>query len=220
MGVLGPLSRRVGPAGRVVGLDLEPRLLEAARAFVQENGLTNVAVLERDAFNTGLPREGFDLVHARFMFTPLGRDADLLRELLALTRPGGTLAVEECETSSWRCFPPHPAWDRLTGAIAGAFAQAGGDINAGRKIYGLLRRAHLEDVQVRAALIALPGGHPYLRLPIQFAMSLRERILKTGLLAEPEFDAAVTACEELAQDPETFGLTFAVTQVWGRKPRP
>ena len=160
-----------------------------------------------------------DVVQARCMFAPLGRDADLLCELLALTRPGGTVAVQEPDTSSWHCFPLHPAWSRLTEAIARAFAKAGEDINAGQRTYGMLRQANLEDVQTRGTVLALPGGHPYLRLPIQFATSLRERILQNALLTEPELDAAVAACEPIAQDPETLGITFVVTQVWGRKPK-
>jgi SAM-dependent methyltransferase len=219
VGILGPLSRRVGASGRVVGIDTDRNLLEAARAFVRELGLANVEVLERDAYATGLPRASFDLVHVRFLFAPLGRDEDLLRELLALTGPGGTVAVEETDLSPWNCFPPHPAWSRLKGAIAEAFARAGGDANAGRRTYGMLRRAGLDQVQIRAAVIGLPGGHPYLRLPIQFASSLRERILKNGLLTMPELDEAMAACEKVAQDPDTFGITFLVTQVWGRVPQ-
>jgi hypothetical protein len=82
----------------------------------------------------------------------------------------------------------------------------------------MLRQAGLQDVQLRAGVVALPPDHPYLRLPIQFATSLRPRILDGGLLSEAELDEALTECERIAQEPETIGLTFVVTQVWGRKP--
>src|SRR5262249_1501098 len=59
LGILGPLSRRVGASGRVVGIDTDPKLLEAARAFVRETGLSNVELLERDAYSTDLPRASF-----------------------------------------------------------------------------------------------------------------------------------------------------------------
>lgn len=39
----------------------------------------------------------------------------------------------------------------------------------------MLRRAGLEDVHMRAAVVALHDIHPYKRLPIQFATSLRKR---------------------------------------------
>ncbi len=82
MGILGPLSRRAGPTGRVVGVDLDVRQLAAARAFLQKAGLHNVEIMEQDAYHTGFPRQSFDLVHVRFVFAPVGRDEDLLDEMV------------------------------------------------------------------------------------------------------------------------------------------
>src|ERR687883_2018044 len=55
MGILGPLSRRVGPGGQVVGVDRDPQQLAGARAYVHEQALTNVAIRDGDAYATGLP---------------------------------------------------------------------------------------------------------------------------------------------------------------------
>lgn len=219
MGILRPLSRRVGPAGHVVGVDTDPKLLTAARAFVEAEGLTNVEILQQDAYATGLPADSFDLVHVRFVFAPVGHDDALLREMLRLATRGGTIAIQEPDTAPWNCFPSQPAWDRLKAAIAGAFRSGGGDIDAGRRMFGMLKRAGLDDVEVRGAVAALSNGHPYMRLPIQFATSLRGRILTSGLVSEAELDAAIRDCEAIARDPNTFGLSFIVNQVWGRKPR-
>jgi SAM-dependent methyltransferase len=216
MGILGPLSRRVGESGRVIGIDLEPRQLKAAADYVAEEGLDNVEVLERDVYKSGLPRGAFDLVHARFVMAPGGREDELLREMHALAKPGGVLALQEPDATSWACFPPRPAWTILKTAILKAFRAGGGDFDAGQRTHGLLRRLGLRDVHVRAAVIALPSGHPYLRLPVQLAASLRPRILAGGLLSESQLDTAIAECEAIAHDPETMGLTFTVTQVWGR----
>jgi SAM-dependent methyltransferase len=218
MGILGPLSRRVGPTGQVVGVDLDAMQLAAARAFIQEAGLHNVEIVEQDAYHTAFPRESFDLVHARFVFAPVGRDEELLREMVALTKPGGVVAIQEPDATCWNCFPQHEAWDRLKGAILAAFKQGGGDFDAGQRTYGMLRQAGLEEVRIRAAVVALHNGHPYMRLPIQFATSLRRRILDAGLLTEVELDEALATCEEIAKNPETFVMSFIVTQVWGHKP--
>lgn len=92
----------------------------------------------------------------------------------------------------------------------------GGDFDVGRRTYGMLRRAGLEAVQIRAAVRALGPGHPYRRLPIQFAISLRQRILQ--VVDEAELDELVADCERIAADPDTYMATFIVTQVWGRVP--
>jgi ubiquinone/menaquinone biosynthesis C-methylase UbiE len=219
MGILGPLSRRVGPDGKVVGVDLDPKLLDAARVLAQEEGWSNVELMERDAYHTCLRAASFDFVHVRFLLAPVGRGDELLNEMLRLTRPGGVMAMQEPDAASWNCVPSRPAWDQLKGAILAAFARGGGDFNAGQRTYSMLRHAGLQDMQLRAAVVALPPQHPYLRLPIQFATSLRQRILDGRFLAEAELEAAMAECERIAQDPETIGLTFVVTQVWGRKPQ-
>src|SRR5258708_11118308 len=78
MGILGPLSRRVGPHGHVLGVDIDPKLLAAAREFIHDPQLDNVELLQLDAYHTQLPRESFDFTHVRFVFGPAGREPVLL----------------------------------------------------------------------------------------------------------------------------------------------
>ena len=54
-GILRPLSVRVGAAGRVVGLEPDPRLLAAARRYAGEQALSNVQVLAGDIFDGAPP---------------------------------------------------------------------------------------------------------------------------------------------------------------------
>ena len=219
LGILGPLSRRVGASGRVVGVENDAMQVEGARAALKEEGWTNVELAEDDAYRTRLPRASFDLVHVRFLFAPGGRDEELLKEMLALARPGGVLAVQEPDTSSWTCQPPRPAWDRLTATVREAFRRGGGDLDAGRRTFGLLRAAGVEDLRLRAAVLGLKDKNPYLGLPAMFAKSLRPRILEAGLLTAADLDEAIAGVEAVAADPATTGLSYVVTQVWGRKPR-
>jgi len=100
IGVLGPLSRRVGVRGRVIGVDLDAKQLAASRDFVEQERLLNVELLERDVYHSGLPRAAFDLVHVRFVLAPAGRDKELLGEMLEIAKPGGVLAIEEPDATS------------------------------------------------------------------------------------------------------------------------
>ena len=56
----------------------------------------NVALVEGDARNIGLPRESFDFVHVRSMLV-FGHADAVLCEMTALARPGGIIAVEETD---------------------------------------------------------------------------------------------------------------------------
>ena len=218
MGILGPLARRVGPSGQVIGVDVDPVQLRGARAFVADNKLANVEIIETDAYASSLPDNSFDLAHVRFLFAPVGRDAQLMNELWRVTKPGGTIAIQEPDTAAWGCYPPSDAWDRLKTVIGEVFRRGGGDINAGRRSHAMLQERGAEDVRVRAAIVALTPSHPYLRLPVQFATSLKNRILDGGLMSRSELDEAIVECERVASNTQTIGTTFVVMQVRGRKP--
>jgi SAM-dependent methyltransferase len=216
-GILRPLSVIAGAAGRVVGLESDPRLAAAARRYAVEQELSNVQVLAGDVFDGPPPLGTFDFVHARFLAAVHGRGPELLREMLNLAGPGGVVAMQEPVANTWRCYPARPAWDRLIQTIATALGRAGGDLSAGQRTYRLFRRAGLEDVRVRAAVVALQDAHPLMRLPVLLAGALRRQILEGGLLEEAELDDMLRACETSALDGETFVTSFLVTQVWGRR---
>jgi SAM-dependent methyltransferase len=220
LGLLGPLARRVGPGGRVVGIDRDPLQLRGARDFVAGEGLANVEILEADPYDCGtaLPDGTFDLVHTRFLFAPAGRNARLLDEMWRLTRPGGIIAIQEPDVAAWACYLPSGAWARLKAAILEAFRRGGGDFDHGQRTFGLLRDQGADEVRIRTALVALPPSHPYLQLPVQFATLLRDRILEGGIMEAAELDAVITEYERAAADPATARLSFVVTQVWGCKP--
>jgi SAM-dependent methyltransferase len=218
LGILAPLSQRVGPGGRVVGVDSDERLLANAQAYVNQEQLTNVELLQRDARATNLPRDSFDLVHMRFVWA-FGHADAFLREMLALAKPGGIVVSQETDQNSWSYFPAHPAWPRLKQAIEAAFLQIGGDANIGQQTCGMFRRAGLEQVHVRAAVAALQDGHPYMRMPILGANGLRNVIISAGIMAQAQLDETLSEMERLIADPETYEISFTVTQVWGRKPR-
>jgi ubiquinone/menaquinone biosynthesis C-methylase UbiE len=192
-GILGTLARRVGPSGAVVGLDTNPAQLQAASEYARAMRYEDVSLVSGDAYATNLPRSSFDLVHARFMLTPLGRAEVLLQEMLALTRPGGTVALQESDSSSYVSYPPQPAWDRLKELTVAAFAQGGGNYDSGRHLYGILRSAGLENIHVRAAVLALPGGHPFRRWPLQSVAAMRVCLVDWGLVTERELESLLAA---------------------------
>ena len=63
-GILDLLWDRVRPAGRVVGLDADPKHVAMATEMVASRQLGNIEILCGDARNTLLPSSSFDVVHA------------------------------------------------------------------------------------------------------------------------------------------------------------
>ena len=215
MGWLRILSAWVGPSGRVVGTDVDPRMLDTAGTFVKAEGLGNVTVTADDLFASQLPAASFDLVHARFQIAPLGRAAEQIACYRRLLRPGGVLVIEDPDMASWRVHPEARAVQELIGLIERGFLAAGGNFNAGRDNPSLMRAAGLAP-RIAARVVALEPGHPYLRLPLQFAASLRARL--DAISSHDHVESLLTQGEaELAREG-TWGTTFTLIQSWATVP--
>jgi len=92
---------------------------------------------------------------------------------------------------------------------------SGGDWQAGRKNLQLLREFGIEG-NVRAEVVALAPGHPYLRLPLQFATALEQRLL--SVVTADELEQLREQGEAELQEPGRWGTAFTLLQCWGRCP--
>jgi SAM-dependent methyltransferase len=213
LGWLRVLSEWVGPEGEVTGIDIDEAMLAAAGRFASEEGLRNVSLVKDDLFASKLEPDSFDLVHARFEICPLGRAHEQMQTYLRVARSGATIVLEDPDVGSWHLNPPAAALERLIELIVEAFRLAGGDWGAGRNNFHLLGEFGIEG-NVSAETLALPPGHPYLRLPLQFATALEERLL--SLITPNELQELREAGEAELHEPGRWGTTFTLLQSWGR----
>lgn len=98
-----------------------------------------------------------------------------------------------------------------------AFRAGSGDFDAGCRTFGMLQAAGAQEISQRNAVLAATGQHPYKRLPLQLAGSLRKRILDGGLLSDEQLETCLSDVAAVADDPASVMTTFIVTQVAGRK---
>ena len=210
MGILGPLSRRAGPSGRVLGLDMDASLLDAARQYVDVEHLRNVELQEADVHKSGLDPDTFDLVHERFVLPHVADPLKLLREMKRLTMPGSIVVIQEPDHSTWNFWPHCEEWAE-DAPILEATLGLRGDINIGRRTYHLAKQVGLENVQLRAELVALQASHPYMRMPLVAAAATRPFMLSAGLTTEEELNHLVAAIEQHIQNAETTMMSFTVT---------
>jgi ubiquinone/menaquinone biosynthesis C-methylase UbiE len=88
-----PLAEAVGPDGHVTGIDLAPRMVDAAAAAVRERGFGHVDVRVADAAAPGLPAGAYDVVASSLVLFFLSDPAAALTGWTTLLRPGGRLGV-------------------------------------------------------------------------------------------------------------------------------
>jgi len=86
-----PLLRRLGPGGRVVGIEPSPEMLAVARERVAQQGWTGVELVEAGAGEARLPRK---VDAALFHFThDVLRDEAALDHVLAHLKPGARVVA-------------------------------------------------------------------------------------------------------------------------------
>jgi len=218
LGILNLLSDRVGPMGAVVGLDNEPRMLELARSSVAELGLENVQLVQGAAASSGLPRGSFDLAHARLVLINVPNPEEVLREMTALVRSGGVVAVQDLDWISWTCEPSHPAWDRLISILTAVRRARGLDIFIGRHVPGMLRRFGFVDVRMKAFAPIWRPGDLHHDLPIVFAGIHKQEIIEGRFCTEDELGDLTHALSHHLSHPDTFVVYSLLLQTWGIKP--
>ena len=218
IGILALLAEKVGPEGEVVGLEREPRFAELARREVARQGLLNVKIVEADALASGLDKGSFDLVHERLVMVNVPERRQLLQEMLSLTAPGGTIALEDIDNVSWLCEPGHESWDALIKVFHEVFQANGGDPFIGRRLPSMMRELGMVDIGARVqAELPQPGQYRRTHL-ISLISSVREKILAKGLIEQSALDTHIGALQQHLADPNTVVIDKLLVQSWGRNP--
>ena len=131
----------VGPEGAVVGVDVNPAILETARARAGEAGFENVEFVAGDARTLDLGGD-FDALIGRLVLMYMADPADALRQLAVRLRPGGIVAFQEVDFSPYRntYHDDTPLMNQLVDWGLGVFERSGAHLDMGFDLY----RAYVE----------------------------------------------------------------------------
>ena len=142
------MAQRVGPAGRVLGVDVDASLGAQALAMLHERRSSSVRVPRPATSTAGEPIPGapFDLVYARLLLFHLPERVAVLARLWDAVAPGGHLLVQDYDLRSVGVLPAarqrRASWCRV---VIGAFTAVGCDVHVGARLPQLFAQAGIGD---------------------------------------------------------------------------
>jgi SAM-dependent methyltransferase len=201
------LCQIVGEAGQVVATDVDIR-------FVERFEFPQLDVRRHDVTADPLPEAAFDLVHSRLVLEHLPARSDVLARLVAATRPGGWLVIEDYDWTGFGIEPDDELSKRGADAILGFMAAAGFDPHYGRRLMSEFDALGLVDIRADGRLRAIGAGDPgfaFFRLSFE---ALKQPVVDAGRLTQEEADEVSARLGETDARIVTPALIAAV----GRRP--
>jgi SAM-dependent methyltransferase len=203
------LAQRVGPLGRVLVTDIDPRYLEAL-------SLPNLEVRRHNIVTDPLPEAAFDLVHARLVLMHLPERESVLTRLVAALKPGGWLVDEEFDSATVSPEPsarPGEHASRTHIGLRRVMADRGVDLYFGRRLFGLLRAKGLANVGAEGRAFMWASGADSLLLRANYEQ-LSEAMIAAGYVTAEEFRQDIVHLD----DPDFMMPSMLLWAAWGQRP--
>jgi arsenite methyltransferase len=144
-------AKRVGPSGRVFGLDMTDEMLALAQRNVAEAGVTNVELLKGTIEQIPLPAESIDVVISNCVVNLAADKPAVFREIARVLKSGGRIGITDIVAEDSLTPDQRAERGSYVGCIAGALSFS--EFETG------LREVGLVDVSVTPTHSVADGMH-------------------------------------------------------------
>ena len=136
------LAERVGPDGRVLGMDADTSIGILAVEMLHRTGNRQCAFHTHDLTAAeSVPGAPFDLVYARLLLFHVPERVAVLERLWDAVAPGGRLVIQDYDLRTASVLPDLASFAEVGRVIFGAFGAAGADISVGARLTRLFEEA-------------------------------------------------------------------------------
>jgi arsenite methyltransferase len=178
-------ARRVGPQGRVIGLDMTPEMIKLARRNAKKIGATNVEFRYGEMEDIPLPDESVDVIISNCVINLSPDKSAVFAEAYRVLRPGGRMSVSDIVVDGALPQPIRDSLNAWAGCIAGALDEA--------DYLGRIRSAGFEDVDVLS--------RDYAQIETAADWADAQTLLVEGKISPSDLDRKVASIKVQAYKP-------------------
>jgi ubiquinone/menaquinone biosynthesis C-methylase UbiE len=211
------LARKVGPDGTVLGLDASADQLAIAQQFCTDAGIVNAKFHLADVYETGLPRNTFDLAHCRLLLCHLQHPQTAIQEMADTVKPGGKVVCFDIDLEQLFSIPNTEAYAQLRDLYLERRKLDGLDNTLTSKVPYYLCAAGLVDVEMSFIHPVYFRGEQKRLWELTFAESAA-RTLEKGLIDSARLEQLMKAVAAVALDEQIAVAQARMPVFWATKP--
>jgi ubiquinone/menaquinone biosynthesis C-methylase UbiE len=133
-------ANRVGPTGRVIGVDMTEEMVDRATGIARDHGYRNVEFRLGEIEKLPVENESVDAILSNCVINLSPNKGKVFREAHRVLKPGGRLTVSDIVSEGAMADEIRSDPDAWAGCIAGALEK--------QKYLKTIRKAGFEDIQV------------------------------------------------------------------------
>jgi SAM-dependent methyltransferase len=204
------LAERVGPTGSVLATDIDLR-------FIPSSELGQLEVARHDVTTDPVPRDRYDLIHARLVMSHLPSRRDVMAHLAEALRPGGWLVIEDfCHAFEHGSQPPDDdtGYREVQTALGRFIARANDNrSDFAASLPQFLVGLGLADVGGEGRLVFGRGGSPVARVAEAGLRQVGDQMIAAGDVDGTALDQVVTF---LTMPASVVSLPLMIS-AWGQR---
>ncbi len=208
----GPLTlgfAEIVAPGRVVGIDIEPTMIEQSNQLAAGSDMNNLEFKVGDINDLPFEDGEFDVVFSSAVIEHLSDPVRALREMLRVTKPGGIGAVIRTDWSFPFIVPECPELSRFFELFEGGFNRIGGSLNRGRFLSANMREAGFDVVDFKTDMSQLLGQAAASASAETYIswienIPLFQESIELGLTTDAELKSMVSGIRKWAEHPDAY----------------
>ena len=212
------VARLVGPSGKVIGVERDANSIARAKERVAAAGFRNVSFLNNDVSNI-VTDQPFDAVVGRFILMFLSDPVSVLRSVVHLVRPGGSVVFQEPSWAPMLAFGAGlPLWSRTRHLIHETLSRSSANREMGPALYRVFQEAGLPAPKMHLEM-PLGSEADFIRLTSDVLISVRP-LAEQHKVSLKELGDLDTLPERICTEvtaANTVVSLIAVVGAWSRK---